>query len=150
MNSANHHKVISLADTIEVMGEILHTLWCMHTNGWTDTERLEMRACRLDELEPAAYDVEFNYGFRPLRSAVTIDQLGHAAALQLKVQVNDVVETQTVEGLCVVPHALPISGTQYLASMDFDLPVVFTDGSTDKLAFPIWAWPTLHQARGDA
>jgi hypothetical protein len=109
-----------------------------------------------------------------------------------------------VDGLCVVPHALPIEGTRPLAAVEFDLPpkaftrftgvagllagfspqaacpfvvegdervlfeslplhaedaavevdvelsdnrrlrlVVHTDGSTDKLAFPIWGRPTV-------
>lgn len=192
-----------IAGAVEVMGDFLHTAWGIHRDSWTDEERLALASCRLDALEPAAYDVEFNYGFRPIRDAITLDQLGAATALQL-----DLDGPRTVEGLCVVPHALPIKGAEYCASMDFDLPpdefsrltatigllagfqpqaicrfvvegdgqalfegspmraedtaarievdisgiqrlrlIVHTDGSTDKLAFPIWAWPTIE---GDA
>jgi len=189
-----------VAGTAAVMADVLHTLWCLHAGVWSDDERKALLSVRLDALEPAGYDVEFNYGFRPIRSAITLDQIGHAIPLQLRFAG----EIQAVEGLCLVPHALPIAGTEYRSAVEFNLPpgafnrftsvvgllagftpqarcrftvetdgktlyqspevseehaaipielditdrqrlclVVHTDGSTDKLAFPIWGLPGL-------
>jgi hypothetical protein len=193
-----------VAETVEVMGDVFHSLWCIHRDGWTGEERDKLSRCRLDMLEPVAYDVEFNYGCRPIRGAISVDQIGSAVPLRLNIATDDATTMLKVEGLCVVPHALPIEGTQYRATLDFDLPpgaferftctaglladfppqatcrflvrgddhlihesppltsgdpaepinvdisgtrrlrlAVYTDGSTDKLAFPIWAWPTV-------
>jgi hypothetical protein len=193
-----------IAQTAAIMADLLQTLWCLHTGQWSADERRELATCRLDRMEPAAYDVEFNYGFRPLREAITIDQRGFALPLQLRLDPAAPAVISPVEGLCVIPHALPIRGTRYEAVLEFDLPpesftrftctlgvlagytpqapcrflievdgvprfqsapltepapalaidldiasgrrlrlVVLTDGSTDKLAMPIWAWPTL-------
>lgn len=198
-----------VAATVEVMGEVLHSVWGTHHDGWTTEERQRLARCRLDALEPAAYDVEFNYGFRPIREAITVDQIGAAVPLRLNFVENDALTVKSVEGLCVVPHALPIAGTRYRATLDFDLPpgefkrftatagllagvepqatcrfvvkgdgrvlfesspvnvgdaamgmdvdvsgisrlrlAVHTDGSTDKLAFPIWARPTVASLTG--
>jgi hypothetical protein len=199
-----------VADTVEIMGDVLHSLWCVYRGGWTPEERENLSRCRLDILEPAAYDVEFNYGCRPIRKAITIDQIGTAVPLRLNLVEDDATTIQNVEGICVVPHALPIEGTRYRAILDFDLPPeaferftaaagllahfrpqatcrfivkgdeqviheslpisptdpaesidvdisgvshlrlsVYTDGSTDRLAFPIWAWPTVMTGRGE-
>ena len=206
-----------LAETVEVMGDVLHSCWCVYRGSWTEEEREAMSVCRLDRMEPAAYDVEFNYGCRPIRGAITLDQRGAAIPLQLSIQQDGVTTVRAVDGLCVVPHALPIKGTRPLAAVEFDLPpkafsrftsvvgllagfspqatcrfvvegdgrallesppvragdaalevdvelsgirrlrmVVHTDGSTDKLAFPIWGRPTVRNeaakpaAPGDA
>lgn len=204
--TAARHADRPVGATAAVFADLLHTFACLHADTWTAAERQTLDSCRLDTLEPAAYDVEFNYGCRPLRHAVTIDQVGHALPLQLRQPAaNGTTSIQPVEGLCVVPHALPIAGTRYLAAIDFDLPpeftrfsvqagllagfqpqavcrfaievdgqtmlettprqeadpavdldltvaggtrlrlLVHTDGSTDKLAFPIWANPTIHR-----
>ncbi len=196
-----------VGQTAAVMADVLHTLWCVHAGRWTVEERRVLAACRLDRMEPAAYDVEYNYGCRPIRRAITIDQVGHAMPLQLRLDPGDPRAVSPVEGLCVIPHALPIRGTPYQAVLEFDLPpgsftqftctagllagftpqarcrfiveadgqrlfesaerveqspaividcdvasrhrlklVVLTDGSTDKLAMPIWARPTVSRA----
>lgn len=191
-----------VAKTAAVMADVLHTCWCVQSGQWTAEERQTLATCRLDALEPALYDGEFNYGFRPMRKAITLDKIGHAIPLQLRV--SEEPTTRPVEGLCLVPHALPISGTKYLTALEYELPVgsfnrltcvagllagitpqapchfavetdgneiyrspeinesdialdinlditnrrhlrlvVYTDGSTDKLAFPIWGMPKL-------
>lgn len=196
-----------IAETAAVMADLLHTFCCLHTGLYTSAERAALAACRLDLLEPAAYDVEFNYGCRPLRGAICLDQVGHALPLQLRLCAAGRDEVRAVDGLCLIPHALPLRGTQYLAAVEFDLPSgtytrftctagllagyapqavcrfrvigdgrarsesepmgagdaavtvdidvsgvrrlrleVRTDGSTDKLAMPIWGWPTVHRA----
>jgi hypothetical protein len=195
-----------VAGTAAIMADLLHTLYCWHHRQWTAAESQALATCRLDLMEPSAYDVEYNYGCRPIRGALTIDRIGRALPLALRLPTADGLATQLVDGLCLVPHALPIKAAKYLASVDFDLPpgafqrltthfgllaevtpqapcrfvieadgvtlhespmiapgepgqsvtvpvagrrrlrlVVHTDGSTDKLAYPIWAWPTLDQ-----
>jgi len=204
MPAASRQTDRAVAATAEVMADVLHTLACLHLRQWTPDERHALAQCRLDELEPAACDVEFNFGCRPLRGAVTLDKTGRAQPLQLRIPEGTAAAIRPAEGLCVVPHALPIRGTRYLAALEYDLPpdaftrltatagllagvtpqaecifavetdgterfrtralreadpaqplsvditgcrrlrlVVYTDGSTDKLAFPIWAWPTV-------
>jgi hypothetical protein len=199
---------VVIGQTAAIMADVLHTLWCLHTDGWTEQERRDLAVCRLDHLEPAAYDVEFNYGCRPLRGAITLDQIGRAMPFQLRLDPAAPAVVTPVEGLCVIPHALPIRGTRYEAVLEFDLPpgsfdrftcqagllagivpqarcrfvvegdghrlfesperveadpalslridisnrrrlrlVVLTDGSTDKLAMPIWGWPTLENMK---
>jgi hypothetical protein len=202
--AAARYKDQVVAGAAALMADLLHTLWRLHSDSWTPDERATLATCRLDTLEPAAYDVEFNYGCRPIREAITLDQVGHALPLQLRLPEG----IRPVAGLCLIPHALPIAGTAYRSAVEFDLPpgafarftavcgllaghapqsrcrfivavdgeiryrssemgeaspaaaldlpiaggrrlalIVETDGSTDKLALPIWGEPTV---RADA
>ncbi len=111
-----------VASAAEVMADLLHTFWCVQARSWTGKELEDLAVCRLDRLEPASYDVEFNYGCRPMRDAITIDQVGHAMPLQLRFRRDGADVIEPVEGICVIPHALPLKGTEYLAAIDFDLP----------------------------
>ncbi len=106
----------------EIISDFLYTVYCLHKGGLTHAERQQLAACPLETLEPAAYDVEFIYGCRPIRTAFTPDRTGYAMPLQLRIRNGSRTEIQTVRGLAVIPHALPIHGTDYLASVDYDLP----------------------------
>lgn len=158
-------------------------------------------ACDLRLIEPHQFDVEFNFGYRPLIDAITIKNYGLAQPLSLLDARGRPVNRQ---GICIIPHALPVPGSTPSASLEYHLPprtfirfealvgllaseprqakclfkviadgkTVFatpmlspgdaavdifldirrcrrlvlyclTDGSTDKLAYAVWAQPRL-------
>jgi len=165
-------------------------------------DSLRLADCRLIDIEPHDWDVEFNYGNRPLINYVTPHLYGSAEAFTL---LKDG-KMRKVDGICPIPHALPIKGMLLESTITYHLPKnvfhsftatvglhakvkkqpavyflvsddgqnlfqskwlhstkeampievdiskcrklslkVITDGSTDKLAFPIWGNPTLHK-----
>jgi len=160
--------------------------------------------CDLRLIEPTCYDVEFNFGHKPLIDAVTTQSMGRARPFSLYETQGRRKIARTTKGICAIPHALPLAGVEPVSSITYRLPrktferftakvgllagekpqarvtfeviadgrtlyksrqmterdvaeninldirnwsklvlKVTTDGSTDKLAFPIWGEPEL-------
>ncbi len=167
-------------------------------------ERRRLRTCDLRDIAPDRYDVEYNFGHRPLRDWITVESYGHAQPLSVYRLDGTEVIAEPVQGICTIPHALPLESVEPVAWLEYRLPkgtfarfhceagllsgierqaaatfevlvdgrrvcdsgllipgqpavvleadvrggkmlrlLVRSDGSTDKLAYPVWAKPCL-------
>ncbi len=202
----NHpHAVRALNPVVQAAGELFGdaclTILRIARGDFTPREASALRCCPLHTLPPNAFDAEFNFSQRPLVNWITRETYGRAERFRLRYAPDDI---RTVDGVCVIPHALPGEGISLSSMMEYHLPrgvfgrfeadvgllagvdrqakcrfeveldgraafqspwagpgdpaghVVLdvegvrrlrlltpTDGSTDRLAFPIWASPRL-------
>jgi hypothetical protein len=185
----------------DVLADLCLTLWRIARRDISPKQAAALASCPLHDIRPHAFDAEFNYSQRPLVNWITRETYGRAERFRLTGADG---ETGPVDGVCVVPHALPGPGISMSSMMEYQLPRgVFsrfetdfgllagvdrqaecrfevlldgrqaflspwvapgdaagsvelditgvrrlrlhtpTDGSTDRLAFPIWARPRV-------
>jgi hypothetical protein len=114
-------------DTAAILADVLHTLWSVHTGAFDARQAAALRTCDLRDVEPAAFDVEFNYGYRPLLDALTIQTRDRAERLRLRLGRGGRTTPVAVPGICPIPHALPLRGIALRSSLVYRLPAgVFT------------------------
>ena len=192
-------------DSAALFADFCCTVWAIAQRRFRASDLRRLQACDLRNIPPSAYDAEFNFSHRPLIDAVSVAEYGPATRFALFYpRPGDQPAAIAVNGVCVIPHALPLPGVPLGAMLEYRLPrdvfsrfeadvgllagetrqaacrfevladgrslfsspslkpgdcalhvaldiarcrklrlTVTTDGSTDKLAFPIWAEPRL-------
>ena len=116
MNGSDHRKIVELA--IPALPTPTRAFWQPLSPAITETcMQPDAVAIALLNGEDGPWRHYFPETV-PMRGAVTPDAVGHAIPLRLRLDGR----VQNVGGLCVVPHALPIKDTQYLAAVESDLP----------------------------
>lgn len=193
-------------DAARIFADFCYTSYAIAQGHFCQGEISHLSKCDLREIEPHSYDVEYNYGHRPLIDVITTDLYNHARPFRLLKREGGKNVTKIVQGICTIPHALPLPGTTPSAKLEYRLPkktfsqfkatlglyadvekqakcyfeviadgkslyksrmltpkdtaqsisvdisqceklqlLVHTDGSTDKLAYPIWGQPMLRK-----
>ncbi len=190
-----------VAQAAELFGDVCLSLWRIARGTITPRQAAALADCPLHDIRPNAFDAEFNFSQRPLVNWITRETFGRSERFRLRYRDD---KTRVVDGVCVIPHALPGPGISLSSMMEYDLPrgafsrfesdfgllagvdrqakcrfeVMLdgrraflspwiapgdpagrveldvrgvrrlrlhtpTDGSTDRLAYPIWAQPRL-------
>ncbi len=194
-----------VADAAALFADFCCTAQALAEGRVPPADRRRLAVCDLRDLAPDRYDVEYNFGHRPLVDWITVESYGRAQPLALH-RADGALEA--VPGICTIPHALPLETVEPVAWLEYRLPgavfarftceagplagiarrqaaatfevrldgrcvcssgllapgapaVVLTadvsggkilrlhvrsDGSTDKLAYPVWGRPRLEAA----
>jgi len=193
-----------MRESAEVLADFCHAAHCVARGKFPPAQVAGLRVFDLRRAEPEVCDVEFNFGQRPLVDSITRKTCGRAEPLRLYRRRGRRKVAEEVAGICVIPHALPVAGVTFSATLMYRLPegtyatlettvgllagesrqaacrfevtadnrrlyrsrqfkpgevaerlvldlngcrelglAVYTDGSTDKLAYPIWGEPRL-------
>jgi len=196
-----------MREAARVLADVCHTAHCVAEKDFDARQLASLRVCDLRQAEPWDFDVEFNFGQKPLIDAITVQTYGRAEPFRLRVKQGRRTVTQTIGGICAIPHALPLRGTAMRSMLHYRLPrdtyarfeatvgllagrrpqarcvfevradgrrlyrgpqtgegdaaacvaldvtgcrdlklIVHTDGSTDRLAYPVWGEPRLVKA----
>ena len=191
-------------DVVRTFVDFCYTSYAVARGHFSKVEISHLSKCDLRGIEPHSYDVEYNYGHRPLIDVITTDLYNQARPFGLLRREGNKNVAKIVRGICTIPHALPLPGTTPSAKIEYRLPkktfsrfkatiglyvdvekqakcyfqvladgkslykgrmltpkdrgqaisvdisqceklqlLVQTDGSTDKLAYPIWGQPML-------
>lgn len=193
-----------IGEVVKTFADFCYTSFIIALDRFPNREVSRFDECDLREIEPYSYDVEYNYGHKPLIDTITTTTYGRAKVLTLLKKQGNRKVSKLTRGICTVPHALPLKGTTASATLEYRLPkkaysrfkttvglyadiekqakcrfeviadekslykskmltpedtgqlinidisgceklklVARTDGSTDKLSYPIWGEPRL-------
>ena len=111
-----------VADSAKLMADFCCTALALATGEAPAGDRRRLAVCDLRDVEPDAYDVEFNFGRKPLVDCITVEEYGRARALAVCRRRGRRTAAERVKGICVIPHALPLETVQPVASLRYRLP----------------------------
>jgi hypothetical protein len=194
-----------VAASAALFADVLRTVAALAARRVPPAEARHLARCDLRSQLPLRWDVEFNFSRRPLLDRVAVRTYGPALPFRLRMEGSD--DAPVVPGICAIPHALPLPGTEPESCLEYRLPPgvfhefrchagllagggvpqaisvftvegdgrtlwrspplgaadaalpvradlsgcrrlclrVRTDGSTDRLAYPIWGRPLLRK-----
>lgn len=115
-------------DSAMLFADFCCTAQALADNRIPPADRKRLSDCDLWTIAPDRYDVEFNFGHKPLRDWITIDSYGRALPLALYLQEGEGgLVARKVAGFCTIPHALPLETVEPEAWLEYRLPPkVFT------------------------
>jgi len=122
-----HAPAVKLLNALVVDSAALFADFCCTAQALADrrvpaTDQRRLATCDLGALAPDRFDVEFNFGHKPLRDWITIESYGQARPLALYHQTGDRIRSRKVTGYCTIPHALPLETVEPEAWLEYRLP----------------------------
>ncbi len=108
-----------VADAAALFADFCCTAQALAEGAVPPADRRRLAACDLRDLAPDRYDVEYNFGHRPLVDWITVESYGRAQPLALH-RAGGAVEA--VPGICTIPHALPLASVEPVAWLEYRLP----------------------------